>query len=130
MRFVPVKSEEPQGGAPRHGARTNGAPWLDLPYPGTSDPAAHTGDQRASRGHLGEFGQIVPQGAGNATRLIAMIEDPESGLPAEALATLDVLVAALRHLETAIGKLDAEISRRAKVNEVARRLMTISGIGP
>ena len=72
----------------------------------------------------------MPQGAGNATRLIATIEDPDSGLPAEALATLDVLVAALRHLETEIGKLDAEISRRAKGNEVARRLMTIPGIGP
>lgn len=72
----------------------------------------------------------MPQGVGNAARLIATIEDPDSGLPAEALATLDVLVAALRHLETEIGKLDAEISRRAKGNEVARRLMTIPGIGP
>ena len=84
----------------------------------------------ALRGHLGEFGQIVPQGAGNAARLIAMIEGPDSGLPAEALAALDVLVAALRRLEMEIGKLDAEISRRAKGNEVARRLMTIPGIGP
>ncbi|MFC3061844.1 IS110 family transposase [Paenirhodobacter populi] len=117
MRFVPVKSEETQGSAMVFRIR-------ELLI------RQRTQAINALRGHLGEFGQIVPQGAGNAARLIAMIEDPDSGLPAEALATLDVLVAALRHLETEIGKLDAEISRRAKGNEVARRLMTIPGIGP
>lgn len=35
----------------------------------------------ALRGHLAEFGQIVPQGAANAVRLIATVEDPDSGLP-------------------------------------------------
>ncbi|WP_112311428.1 IS110 family RNA-guided transposase [Pseudogemmobacter bohemicus] len=117
MRFVPVKSEETQGSAMVFRIR-------ELLI------RQRTQAINALRGHLGEFGQIVPQGAGNAARLIAMIEDPDSGLPTEALPTLDVLVAALRHLETEIGKLDAEISRRAKGNEVARRLMTIPGIGP
>jgi transposase len=72
----------------------------------------------------------VPQGAANAARLIAIVEDPDSGLPADAMATLRVLVAALAHLETQIGTLDAEIARRARENEVARRLMTVPGIGP
>jgi len=40
------------------------------------------------------------------------------------------LVAALTHLEAEIGKLDAEIVRRANANEVARRLITVPGIGP
>ena len=53
-----------------------------------------------------------------------------SRLPADAIATLKVLVAALTHLEREIGRLDAEIARRAKENEVARRLMTVPGIGP
>ena len=117
MRFVPVKSEETQGAAMVFRIR-------ELLI------RQRTQAINALRGHLGEFGQIVPQGAGNAARLIAIIEDPDSGLPADAIATLDVLVAALRHLEAEIGKLDAEISRRAKDNEVARRLMTIPGIGP
>ena len=76
----------------------------------------------ALRGHLTEFGQIVPQGAANAARLIAIVEDPDSVLPVDAIATLKVLVAALAHLEAEIGKLDAEIARRAKENELARRL--------
>ena len=84
----------------------------------------------ARRGHLGEFGQIVPQGPANATRLIAIVEGPDSGLPSEAIATLQVLVATLTHLEVEIGKLDAKIARRARQNEVACRLMTVPGIGP
>lgn len=51
-------------------------------------------------------------------------------LTADAIATLKVLVSTLTHLETEIGKLDAGIARRARENEVARRLMTVPGIGP
>jgi transposase len=84
----------------------------------------------ALRGHLGEFGQVVPQGAANVSRLIAIVEDRDSGLPADAIATMKVLVATLAHLGTEIGKLDGEIARRARENEVALRLMTVPGIGP
>ena len=72
----------------------------------------------------------MPQGAANAVRLIAIVEDPDNGLPAEAVATLTVLVATLSHLEAGIGKLNAGIERRAKEDAVARRLMTVPGIGP
>ena len=43
---------------------------------------------------------------------------------------LKVPVAALTQLEEEITQLDAQITRRAKENEVARRLMTVPGIGP
>ncbi|PIL20966.1 hypothetical protein P775_06785 [Puniceibacterium antarcticum] len=33
-------------------------------------------------------------------------------------------------MEAEIGKLDTEIALRAKENELARRLMTVPGIGP
>jgi transposase len=117
MRFVPVKSEETQGAAMVFRIR-------ELLI------RQRTQAINALRGHLGEFGQIVPQGAANAARLIAIVEDPDSGLPADAVATLKVLVGALTHLETEIDRLDAEIAHRAKQNEVARRLMTVPGIGP
>ena len=117
MRFVPVKSEETQGAAMVFRIR-------ELLI------RQRTQMINALRGHLGEFGQIAPQGAANAARLISIVEDPNSELPADASATLKVLVAALTHVETEISKLDAEIARRAKENEVARRLMTVPGIGP
>lgn len=84
----------------------------------------------ALRGHLSEFGQVVPQGAANASKLIAIVEDPECDLPADAIPMLKVLVAALAKLEAEIGMFDTEITRRAKENEVARRLMTVPGMGP
>jgi transposase len=117
MRFVPVKSEETQGAAMVFRVR-------ELLI------RQRTQAINALRGHLSEFGQTVPQGATNASKLIAIVEDPESGLPADAIATLKVLVTALLRLETEIGTLDAEIARRARENEVARRLMTVPGIGP
>lgn len=117
MRFVPVKSEETQGAAMVFRVR-------ELLI------RQRTQAINALRGHLSEFGQIVPQGAANAAKLIALIEDPECDLPADAIPTLKVLVAALTQLETEIGKLDTEIARRAKENELARRLMTVPGIGP
>lgn len=115
MRFVPVKSEEAQGAALVFRIR-------ELLI------RQRTQAINALRGHLGEFGQVVPQGAANAARLIAIVEGTDSGLPADAIATLKVLVEAFTHLETEIGKLDAEITRRAKENDVARRLMTVPGI--
>jgi transposase len=117
MRFVPVKSEETQGAAMVFRIR-------ELLI------RQRTQAINALRGHLGEFGQVVPQGAANAARLIAIVEDADSGLPADAIATLTVLVAALSHLEAEIGRLDVEIEARARKNEVARRLMTVPGIGP
>ena len=101
MRFVPVKSEETQGAAMVFRVR-------ELLI------RQRTQAINALRGHLTEFGQIVPQGAANAAKLIAIVEEPASGLPADAIGTLKVLVAALTHLEAEIGKLDAEIARRAK----------------
>lgn len=117
MRFVPVKSEETQGAAMVFRVR-------ELLI------RQRTQAINALRGHLSEFGQVVPQGAANATKLIAIIEDPECDLPADAIPTLKVLVETLGQLETEIGKLDTEIARRAKENDVARRLMTVPGIGP
>lgn len=117
MRFVPVKSEETQGAAMVFRIR-------DLLI------RQRTQVINALRGHLAEFGQVVPQGAANAARLIAIVEDADSGLPADAIASLTVLAASLSHLEAEIGKLNVEIEARAKKNEVARRLMTVPGIGP
>jgi len=117
MRFVPVKSEETQGAAMVFRVR-------ELLI------RQRTQAINALRGHLAEFGAVVPQGATNAGRLVALVEDRSSGLPDDARGTLEVLIGVLAQLDTQIGKLDDEIARRAKENDVARRLMTVPGIGP
>ena len=116
MRFVPVKSREQQASGVVFRAR---------------DVLVHQRTQimNAVRGHLGEYGHVAPKGVMYMDRLIAEIEDGDSDLPEAARASLLGLVRMLDRLDTEIAVLDAEIARRAKEDPVARRLMTIPGIG-
>jgi transposase len=117
MRFVAVKSESKQASAVIFRAR-------DVLV------GQRTQIINALRGHLGEFGMIAPQGSSHVEQLIGHIEDPGSGLPPAARDCLVVLVETLRGLKARIGALDKQIAERAKRDEVARRLMSIPGIGP
>jgi transposase len=117
MRFVMVKSAEAQAAATVFGAR-------DLLV------RQRTQLINAVRGHLAEYGMVVRKGAENARQLITLVADPESGLPAGARSTLQVLTQTLQALQARIAVLDVEIARRAKTDALAKRLITIPGIGP
>jgi transposase len=84
----------------------------------------------ALRGHLAEFGFVVPQGPGHVTKLIMLVEDPSSDLPIAARTILSVLSQTFQALQLKIALLDREIAARAKADTTAKRLMTIPGIGP
>lgn len=73
---------------------------------------------------------MVPQGARNIRKLVDMVEDCETATPEAAQACLNGLIEVLVRLSRQIRELDAEIARRARNNEMARRLMTVPGIGP
>lgn len=117
MRFVPVKSEAQQASAVVFRAR-------DLLV------RQRTQCINALRGHLSEYGYVFPQGITHAGTLIAHVEDPNSLLPDSARTVLMVLTGTLTALEAQVEKLDGEITRRAKADPMACRLMTIPGIGP
>ena len=117
MRFVPVKSEAQQANGVVFRAR-------DLLV------RQRTQCINALRGHLSEYGYVVAQGITHADAVIAHVEDPNTALPEGARSILAVLVGTYKALEAQIEALDAEISRRAKADPVARRLMTIPGVGP
>lgn len=70
------------------------------------------------------------RGAAHASKRMAIAHDPESGLPAEATATLQVLVGTWAQLEAQIAGLETRIARCAKESDVARRQMTVPGIEP
>ncbi len=84
----------------------------------------------ALRGHLGEFGFVVRQGAGHVAKLVDLVAEPTSDLPAEARPVLTVIAEALQSVQAKIAVLDREIAARAKANQIAKRLMTIPGVGP
>jgi transposase len=117
MRFVAVKSEAQQASAVVFRAR-------DLLV------RQRTQTINALRGHLAEYGIVVARGPHHVAKLIAHIEDPTANLPEAARLTLCILVGTLRPLNGQVEQLDIEIARRARQDEVARRLTTIPGIGP
>jgi transposase len=84
----------------------------------------------ALRGHLTEYGYVVAKGATHVPTLIDQIEDPNCHLPESARGIFKVLIATLASLDENIAVLNIEIGRRAKEDPVARRLMTIPGVGP
>src|SRR5918998_203555 len=116
MRFVAVKSEQAQAAAVVFRTR-------DLLV------RQRTQAINALRGHLAEFGVIAASGPVHTSKLIAAIEDPASDRPQAARGILAVLVEQLRSLDERVAVLDREIARHATENPVARRLMTIPGIG-
>lgn len=117
MRFVAVKSEAKQAAAVIFRAR-------DLLV------GQRTQIINALRGHLAEYGLIARQGPSHIERLIAQVEDPVSGVSEVARSCLQRLVEMLRGLQSEIAALDREIAARARTDDVARRLMTVPGIGP
>ena len=70
-----------------------------------------------------------PQGITHIGALIGHIENRNTSLPESARTVLMVLVGTYRALDAQVGDLDAEIARRAKTDPVARRLMTVPGVG-
>jgi len=84
----------------------------------------------ALRGHLTEFGYIVRKGVGHVGKLAEIVRDPASDIPPQARPILMVIAQGLDALQAQIAVLDREIASRAKADPVAKRLMTIPGVGP
>jgi transposase len=117
MRFVAPKSAEAQGAAIVFRTR-------DLLV------RQRTQLINALRGHLAEFGIVVRQGPGHALRLIELVADPTTDLPDQARPVLAVITESLQAVQARVSVLDREIAVRAKADPVAKRLMTIPGVGP
>jgi transposase len=117
MRFVPVKGEDQQASTLVFRAR-------DLLV------RQRTQCVNALRSHAMEFGWITPTGLPHVARLIARIEDPGEALPDAARSILMMLVSTIRALDVQVAELDSQIGQRAKQDPVARRLMSIPGVGP
>jgi transposase len=85
----------------------------------------------ALRGHLAEIGVIAAQGLKNARELagVLMAEGDET-IPACVQAALAPLVRQLHVLDQEIAHSDRTIAAMARADKMARRLMSIPGLGP
>ncbi|RVU01150.1 IS110 family transposase, partial [Novosphingobium umbonatum] len=118
MRFVMVKSEEEQASALVFRTR-------DLLV------RQRTQTINAIPGHMAEYGWVAPKGPSWVAQLSELIDDAvTASLPPAAREMFRVMLGILEEFDHRIAELDKEIARRAREDEVARRLMTIPGIGP
>lgn len=117
MRFAAVKSAEQQSVLTLHRARELLVRQRTMLI-------------NALRGHCGEFGIVVAQGASKVTALIEMIEYPEDErFPALARAALGPLVEQLRMAQIQILDLEKKLMAWHRTNEASRRLEAIPGVG-
>ena len=119
MRFVAVKSEQQQAAGLVFRTR-------DLLV------RQRTQIINAIRGHLTEYGWIAPKGPSHVAMLADLLEEEEmaNSLPEAARAMFRLMLDLLAGLNGKIAALDKEMARRAREDEVSRRLMTVPGIGP
>jgi transposase len=116
MRFVPLKSAEQQGMLMLHRSR-------DLLT------RQRTGAVNALRGHLAEFGIVAAKGTASARELMELVATDER-IPECARSALSVLVDQIRDTENKIARYDKAILTTARDDEVCRRLMKVTTIGP
>jgi transposase len=117
MRFAAVKSAEQQSVLMLHRARELLVRQRTMLI-------------NALRGHCGELGIVVAQGASKVTALIEMIEDPEDErFPVLAREALGSLIDQLRMAQTQILGLEKKLKVWHRANEASRRLETIPGVG-
>jgi transposase len=82
------------------------------------------------RGLLMEFGFVIPKGRYPAQKQIPLIlEDAENGLPMLARHMIQNLWQKIKQANEEILFYDRELSKQARHNPNAKRLMTIPGVG-
>ena len=112
MRFVPVKSAERQAALLDHKTR---------------DFLVRQRTQLVNtiRAHLSEFGIVVAKGIHNVERLLAAAKV----LPAAARPAVDMLADQLRDTQERIDDVTARIEAAQMTDPLAKRLVTIPGVG-
>jgi transposase len=118
MRFVPVKSPEQQAALSMHRTR-------DLLV------KQRTQLVNMIRGLLAEFGVDIPKGLERALLMARQIVDGKAPeVPTEAVKIVATLSQQALDTHVRLREIDRDLAVWLRGNDVARRLMTIPGIGP
>jgi transposase len=118
MRFVPIKDAEQQSVLLLHRTRKLLVRQRTMLI-------------NALRGHLGEFGIVVVQGARSLAKLIAIRADTDDKRgPPLTREALSLLVEQLRTTKSKLGELERDLLAWHRANEVSQRLVMVPEIGP
>jgi transposase len=116
MRFVPLKTAEQLDLQAMHRIRS-----------GCIKRRTALGNE--IRGHLAEYGLVLPTGLAKLRAGLPHLLETEAGLTLQARDCLSDLFAELIALDERVAKYDRRLLEFAKNDEDCRRLMTIPGIG-
>lgn len=117
MRFVAVKTVAQQDVQAAHRIRSELV-------------QQRTAKANQIRGLVGEYGLVAPTGIGQLrAALPRWLEDAENGLTDDFRVLLSGLAEDLRHLDERIVTVTERIERHAQTDPVAKRLMTLRGVG-
>jgi transposase len=118
MRFVAVKSVVQQDIQAAHRIREGLV-------------GQRTAKANQIRGLTGEYGLIAPVGINKLRQTLPQwLEDATNGLSDEFRGLLAELAQDLRYLDDRVSDLDERITRMAKTDPVAKRLLELRGVGP
>lgn len=92
--------------------------------------AQRTQTINALRGHLAEYGIIAPKGPQHLPRLEKAVAGNAEHLPPEVTGLCQMFFDVIDGLSERIDDLTRQIRKIARQNDVARRLMTMPGVGP
>ena len=84
----------------------------------------------ALRGHLAEFGLVVPNGIANLPRLAAAVEASDTELPELARDLSRLYLERIAQLSTLIEELTLRIKKINAASKTARIMRTMPGVGP
>lgn len=84
----------------------------------------------ALRGHLAEHGIVAPKGPQHLPRLERAVNEQAEGLPLEVINLCQMFFVLIVELSERIDELTKRVRQIARENDVARRLMTMPGVGP
>jgi transposase len=117
MRFVPVKSVEQQATLAVHSTRA-------------MLTRQRTMVANALRAALSEIGIVAAQGYKGLRELMARLEQPSDEIPQMMRAALLVMARHWQALDADERVLEQQITKAARHNPEARRLMEVPGVGP
>jgi transposase len=117
MRPVPVKSVDQHVLASLHRLRSA---WM----------ATRTARLNTLRGLLRELGFAIPAGARQVVpSVVALVSDPDSGLPDALRLALSETTREIRELETRVREVERSLEAMARESEILVRLRTVPGVG-
>ena len=117
MKYVPVKSEYIQGVQSLHSVRSQMV-------------STRTQYMNCIRGLLLESGVIIPQGIAKLTKYIKTQYADDARIHQYTRMAIDGMLKTLNEILQTLIEINKEITKIAKTNDVAKRLSTISGVGP